>query len=60
MAFEVKEIILLVHVAVGFGFLGLATNGFLAGAVLGASVRAIFGVAVIGLGFYLYRQRARQ
>jgi hypothetical protein len=52
---ETSHVILAVHTAVGFGFLGLATALYLNGNVVGAAARAAFGVIALGLGAYIYR-----
>jgi hypothetical protein len=60
MNFEIRHLILAVHVAMGFAFFGLATLYILSDNVLGGALRAVFGLLLVGAGFYLYRMRARQ
>lgn len=52
---ETKHVILGVHTAVGFGFLGLATALYLNGEPEAAALRAAFGVIAVLAGIYLYR-----
>ncbi len=51
---ETQHVLLGVHTAVGFGFLGIATALFLNGATERAAIRAFVGVGALALGFYLY------
>jgi len=52
---ETRHVIIVVHTAVGFGFLGLATALYLRGQTAAAAIRAVFGVFALGLGVYLAR-----
>jgi hypothetical protein len=52
---ETRHVIIVVHTAVGFGFLGLATALYLRGQTTAAALRAVFGVFALGLGVYFAR-----
>jgi len=52
---ETRHVIMVVHPAVGFGFLGRATALYLNGETTAALIRAVFGVFALALGVYFTR-----